>query len=179
MKILKSFFLIGVYDPNIDDAWPWHCHYESGRYLSAKKRVCSRNSSAEFESPEEARLFYHSWKHSDKYKMEVIEVKYWVEAPDPVYPPEHPRSIIERVSTNERFPAGLLAACWFSGQDPLEKMGYSKTTNVRYRKILLKYGIDLFSKPTEEMRKLLEESHPRNFSDFDFRSSPKLKLVKS
>jgi hypothetical protein len=132
MKILKSFFLIGIYDPNIDAAWPWHFNYENGRYLSANKRVCSRNSSAEFESPEDARLFYHSWKHSDKYKMEVIETKYWTEVPDPVYPPDHPRSIISLVIANEKSTARILAVSWFYRLDTFEKMDYSKATRERY-----------------------------------------------
>ncbi|CAG0960635.1 hypothetical protein ANRL3_00852 [Anaerolineae bacterium] len=95
--------------------------------------------------------------------MEVIEVKHWAEVPDPVYPPEHPRSIMDRVIVNEKSStAKIFASLWFSGDDPFEISGYSQTTNNKYRNILLKYGIDLILKPTDEMRKLWVESHPRN-----------------
>ena len=111
--------------------------------------------------------------------MEVIETKYWTEVSDPVYPPDHPRSIISLVIANEKSTSRILAVSWFYGLDTFEKMDYSKATKEKYRKILLKYGIDLFSKPTEEMRKLFEESSPKNFSDFEFRSPPKLNVVKA
>ena len=72
----------------------------------------------------------------------------------------------------------LLAVYWFSGKDPFELFNYSKAKKAKYRRILLNYGIDLYAKPTEEMRKLMEESNPSKLSDFEFKSVPKLSVVK-
>lgn len=67
-----TYYQIGVYDPNIVDTWPWHCHYEKGTYLSNKYRICSVASAAEFNSASEAREHFHNWKNKKHYKMERI-----------------------------------------------------------------------------------------------------------
>tara|TARA_Y100001937_G_C7136776_1_gene340456 strand:+ start:3645 stop:4049 length:405 start_codon:yes stop_codon:yes gene_type:complete len=71
--VMVSSFLIGVYDPTLDDKWPWHCHYEDGQYLSDKKRLCGFGRAAEFSSAEDARQFFHTWKNKQHFKMELIE----------------------------------------------------------------------------------------------------------
>jgi|TARA_R100000687_G_scaffold82874_2_gene83653 hypothetical protein len=68
-----SSFLVGVYDPTLDDKWPWHCHYEDGQYLSNKKRLCGFGRAAEFSTAEEARQFFHTWENKRHLKMELIE----------------------------------------------------------------------------------------------------------
>ncbi len=70
-----TVFLIGVFDPLINESWPWHCHYEHGIYLSEKYRQCKRWKAAEFETAKEAREFFHNWKGKKHLKMELIEVQ--------------------------------------------------------------------------------------------------------
>lgn len=70
-----SVFLIGVFDPNIDENWPWHCHYENGIFLSENFRQCKRWKAAEFATANEAREFFHNWKGKRHFKMELIEVQ--------------------------------------------------------------------------------------------------------
>jgi hypothetical protein len=177
MRVLKAFFMIGVYDPLHHSHWPWHCHYEHGQYLSDKKRVCSQNKAAEFETPDQARVFYHSWKHRERYKMEVIEIHTWVELPEPEYPEGHPREIFSRlVDDNVRSCYRMTFVAWFYGRDPFENM--SQTARKRHRDVLLKYGVDVFEKPTQDMMDLWSESRSRNHSDFECQSRPQLTVVK-
>lgn len=75
-KITVTKYLIGVFDPEVDESWPWHCHYEHGIYLSAKSRLCKISKAAEFNSADEARMFFHKWKGKGRNKMEVIEVQH-------------------------------------------------------------------------------------------------------
>ena len=174
MHVNKSFYFIGIYDPKKHDSWPWHCHYDDGQYLSAKKRICSKVP-AEFETENEAREFFHSWKHKAKYKMELIEVKKWVDIPDPVYPDDHPRSILDKIVKNEKSRFGVIAALWFSGADVISQ--YSRPTQLKYQKELLKYDIDLFSKPTDKIKNQWKNSHYTNYCDFEFKELPKLKVI--
>ena len=141
MQVLKLSYLIGVYDPNFDDSWPWHCHYEHGRYLSTKHRICGRERSAEFSTEKEARDFYYQWKHCQKYKFELIPVQFWVTEPDPTYPPEHPKSILKSITENELHSIKLTASLWFYDQD-ISTL-YSAKTIKKHREALLKYGIDI------------------------------------
>lgn len=76
-QVIITKHLIGVFDPEIDESWPWHCHYEHGQYLSSKKRLCKIGKAAQFDSADEARLFFHHWKSKGTLKMEVIEVKHY------------------------------------------------------------------------------------------------------
>ena len=177
MQVYKSFFQIGVYDPNQYNSWPWHFHYENGKYLSTKKRVCGWSKPAEFDTQEEAREFFHAWKQKTKYKMEIIEIKRWAEIPDPIYPDDHPRNIMGRIMENEKSRFSMVAALWFSGINGIKD--YSKTTQLKYREQLLKYGIDIFSEPPREMKQKWEESNDRNYCDLDFKKAPKLKIVTS
>jgi len=110
LDVLNLFYLIGVYDPTADDSWPWpwHCHYEDGRYLSAKHRVCGKGRAAEFASEDEARAFYFNWTHSLKYKFELIPVRFWTYEPDPPFPPEHPKSILRSIQDNEPYSIDII-----------------------------------------------------------------------
>ena len=74
-QIRKSIFLIGVFDPTVDDNWPWHFHYEHGMYLSVKHRQCKIRKAAEFTSAAEARNFFHNWQGKRHLKMELIEIQ--------------------------------------------------------------------------------------------------------
>ncbi|OAH97225.1 hypothetical protein A1353_23325 [Methylomonas methanica] len=141
MDILKLSYLIGVYDPANDDTWPWHFQYEYGQYLSAKHRVCGRARAAEFATEKEARDFYFLWKHARAFKFELIPVQYWVTGPDPVYPPEHPRSILRAILAHEPHPVRVTASFWFYDQD-ISTL-YSGKTLKKHREALLKYGIDI------------------------------------
>lgn len=177
MKIYKSFYQIGIFDATLYPTWPWHSEYEHGMYLSAKKRVCSWKSPAEFETPKDARIFFRHWKQSTKYQMELIEVKRLVDIPAPVYPPDHPASIMKRIRESEsRSKPRMIAALWFSGNDALN--GMSVQTKKKYRAILLAYGIDIFERPSAETRRLWDQSDYRNFSDVELNSGPNLTVVK-
>lgn len=79
-RIQKSFFNIGIYEQADDENWPWHNDYYNGLYLSDKKRPCKQQKAAEFDTPEQARQFFDSWRGKSKYKMEVIEFKKWITA---------------------------------------------------------------------------------------------------
>ncbi len=149
MKVNKSFFQIGIFDPMEDVSWPWHFEYERGVYLSLNYRKCGWNKSVEFETPDEARDFYHRWKHSGRYKMELIEVKRWVEQPDPDFPPEHPRSIIKLIASKEKSIYLRTAASWFAGEDISAYM--TRKTLLRHKRVLLNYGIDIEEKCTNKL----------------------------
>lgn len=68
-------FLIGVFDPDADDSWPWHFDYENGIYLSVNYRLCKRAKAAEFQTATAAREFFHLWKGKKNLKMDLIEVQ--------------------------------------------------------------------------------------------------------
>lgn len=70
----ELMYMIGIYDPKVDNSWPWHFHYERGVYLSDKKRRCGDSKAAKFKSKPEAEQFYSSWNGSKKFDMELIEV---------------------------------------------------------------------------------------------------------
>ncbi len=72
-KEQKTLFRIGIFDPTVDIRWSWHCHYHDGIYLSENKRPCKHAKAAQFDSAEQARLFFHTWNGNKKYKMELIE----------------------------------------------------------------------------------------------------------
>ena len=152
MDVLNLFYLIGVYDPTADDSWPWHCHYEDGRYLSAKHRVCGRGRAAEFASEDEARAFYFNWTHSLKYNFELIPVQFWTHEPDPPFPPEHPKSILKSIQDNEPYSISLTATFWFFGVDYNTKPHFSPKTFKKHREILMKYGIDVFCPPPDHLK---------------------------
>lgn len=78
---------------------------------------------------------------------------------------------------NEKSRFSMVAALWFSGINGVKD--YSRPTQLKYREQLLKYGIDIFSEPPDEMKQKWEESNYRNYCDFDFKEAPKLKLVTS
>lgn len=142
MEVHKSFYEIGIYDPSIDDNWPWHFHYENGVYLSNKYRKCSWNRAVSFVCPKEARGFYSQWKHCTNYKMELIESKRWVEVPDRMFPETHPRSILKKLATeNVKNYHRRTAARWFYGMDTKE--GISTTTFNKHRAVLLEFDIDI------------------------------------
>jgi cysteinyl-tRNA synthetase len=75
LYIEKSYFQIVIFDPKINDKYPWHSRDEDGLYLSAKHRVCKWRKAAEFETPKEARKHFAIWKNCSKYRMELIEFK--------------------------------------------------------------------------------------------------------
>lgn len=146
----RSFFNIGLYDLAVDDSWPWHCHYEDGVYLSSKKRCCKRGKAAEFDTPEQAREFFHNWSGNRKWKMELIEYKRWTEIPAPVYPADHPVSILEAIRNVERYPVCETARLWFAGE--IKSHYVTKVTLKRHREKLLVYGIDIDKKPKQRYK---------------------------
>lgn len=158
MQVHKSFFMVGVYDGNQNDQWPWHCHYDEGVYLSTKKRRCTQRSAAEFDCIEDARAHYHSWKNRDKYKLEIIEYKRWIEIEDPEFPADHPRSILKRIKETETgYIRHQIAFCWFLGFD-ITKIASSKRLKT-LRKDLIKYGIDIGKPPETKLEPLISEEN--------------------
>lgn len=167
--VRRSRFIVGVYDSNIDDSWPYF-HPDEGVYLSKGKRLCSQNSAVEFDTPEQAREFFGCWKHASKYCLHVLEYKTYVDVPDPVFPDDHPRSILKRIQEAEHSGVFRTAWHWFSDSDFFRS--YSKSTLARHRKLLLKYGIDINQKPTQ----LLEPS-PIRHDDTWYLAKPKFSVV--
>jgi hypothetical protein len=173
MEIQKSFFQIGIFDPEVCDAWPWHCHYEDGQYLSRKERICSWLRPAEFDTPNEAREFFHQWKNPKNYKMEVIEIIKWVKVPDPEYPDDDPRTIIKKVTSGEKYSTYWMTAHrWFWGDDIESE--YSKSKFKKHREILLKYGIDINEQPAISLKPLVKNKSP--FAE-PVLKKPELKIV--
>lgn len=140
---LRSRFIAGVYDPNIDDSWPYF-HLDEGVYLSKNKRLCSWKSAVEFDRPQQAREFYSAWKHASRYRLEVREFKTHIQVPDPVFPDDHPHSILKLIRNAESSYVHSTAFTWFLGKTDF---CWSKSTLARHRKILLNYGIDINLKP--------------------------------
>jgi hypothetical protein len=140
---LRSRFRVGVYDPAVHDSWPYF-HQDEGRYLSKKKHLCSHISAVEFDHPHEAREFYFSWKQAHRYRLHVDEFKTHVDVPEPVFPADHPRSILKSICKNESSYVISTAYTWFSGDT---NFTVSEPTLAKHRKILLPYGIDISLKP--------------------------------
>lgn len=140
---LKSRFYVGVYDPSMYDSWPYF-HLDEGVYLSKNKRLCSHKSAIEFDDPEKAREFYASWRHADCYRLHVCPFQIHVEVPMPVFPDDHPRSILRRIENNEPRYIFNTALQWFFGDS---RFFLAKSTLAKHRKILLAYGIDINCKP--------------------------------
>lgn len=136
---LRSRFLAGVYKPDEHSAWP-HFHMDEGTYLSKKKRVCSHQKAAEFETATEARDFYASWNLAAKYRLHVVEYKKQVDVPPPQYDANHPWSILENVRRNETRSIYNTAFKWFIGE-PITLS--AKATFRKHRSALLPYGIEL------------------------------------
>ena len=167
MKVFKSFFSIGIYDPSQDDFWPYHYRYEDGVYLSKKYRKCGDKSSAVFDTPEAARHFFNTWKHKDKYKFEIIETKRWTEVPEPTYPENHPNNLIKVIEQNERTMYSRTARLWLRGEN-LSKL-YSKRTLKAHRDKLLKYNIDIFEQPTQLLEKNIIVDDVRHIQNSNLR----------
>lgn len=140
---LKSRFYVGVYDPSTYNSWPYF-HLDEGVYLSKNKRLCSHKSAIEFDDPEKAREFYASWRHADRYRLHVYPFQTHVEVPMPVFPDDHPFSILMRIKQNESGYVVRTAFTWLSGRSDFY---FSYSTLAKHRKILLSYGIDINCKP--------------------------------
>ncbi|QSB03799.1 hypothetical protein JWZ98_22700 (plasmid) [Methylomonas sp. EFPC1] len=170
MQVLKTFYVIGVYNPQQYDAWPWHCHYEDGQYLSGKYRVCGCNRQVRFESEAAAREFYFAWKRYKEFKFELIPQRLWVDVPDPVYPVDHPKSILKAITVNEFHGARLTGSLWLYGQD-ISTL-YSEKTIRKHREILLKYGIDI-NEPLPDHLRITPEP-----AIIELEDKPKLTVIK-
>lgn len=173
MQVQKSYFYIGIYNPIIDEVWPYFNSWD-GTYLSEKNRVCSIKKAIEFESPKKAREFFHSWKHKAKWRMELVEFKKWVDAPDPVYAKGDPRSIIKNIHNGEKSSTYATTAIeWFSKIDIKSRM--TPQTFQRHRTILLKYNIDIENKPSITLNDLQPAYTVR--TEFET-TTPQLKIIK-
>lgn len=149
MQARRSVFRLGVYEAKWGEEWPWAFEAEKGQYLSAKYRVCSERSAAKFSDLNEARDFFHSWKRRSDFLLEVVESKEYAEIPDPVYPDDHPRSILGRINQHEMSSVRKTAFFWFLGDD-ISKL-YSRATLKKHRKVLLSYGIDINKAPASTL----------------------------
>jgi hypothetical protein len=140
---LRSRFLVGIYDPNYYDSWPYFHAFDEGIFLSKNKRFCKFNSAINFDLPEQARAFYSSWKRSSLYRLHVFEYKTHIDVPALTFPPKHPRSILLRIRQNEPSSLYSTAFTWFMGSTDFL---CSKSTLSRHRLALLNYGIDIHKK---------------------------------
>lgn len=170
MRVFKTLYIIGIYSPQQYDAWPWHCNYEYGQYLSDKHRICGWNRPAKFDSEQAARKFYFAWKRCKEFKFELIPQQSWVNVPDPVYPADHPNSILKSITENESRGVKLTGSLWLCGQD-ISTL-YSEKTLKKHREVLLKYGIDIY-KPLPDNLKIAAESR-----FIDTPKKPRLTVVK-
>lgn len=149
--VLKSFFCVGIYNPEYHDSWPYFHGFDDGIFLSKNHRKCKFNSAIKFDNPNDVREFFSKWSGAKKYKLHVFPFQTHAEVPDPVFPPNHPRSILKLIKQNEYCYVHSTALSWFLGDD---YQLWSKQTIARHRKILLKYGIDISQKPTEILQPL-------------------------
>lgn len=143
----RSFYLIGLYDPDVDDSWPWDHRYDEGIYLSSKKRVCKLPKASALDTPEQAKEFFSGWAGSTKWKMKLIETKRWVDIPEPEYAADHPASILKAINKSEGYSVYVTAELWFAGK--LKKHYVTKKTLKRHRIKLLAYNIDIDKKPKQ------------------------------
>jgi len=148
MKIKRSIFSVGIYDPNHFDEWPFFFSLE-GTFLSYKYRVCSHVKAAQFNTPEEARQFFHCWKNPRGYKLHLIESKEWVDTPDPIYAKEDPRSVLSDIIKNEHAYVSSTFTFWMNGDD-LTRV-WTKRTLRKHRHQILAYGFDIF-KPCPKLQ---------------------------
>jgi hypothetical protein len=140
---LRSFFLVGIYDPLIHDSWPYFHSYD-GIFLSKNKRLCKYNSAIIFDSASEVRSFYSDWKHSNRYKLYPFEYKIHVDVPAHVFPDGHLNSIFKAICESESNGVKFTAYIWLTGRSDYS---FSKVTLAKHRKLLLPYGIDINAKP--------------------------------
>lgn len=171
ITVRRSAFHAGVYDPQNFDSWPWAFDFENGCYLSANKRRCSMRSAAKFDTAAAAREFYHGWKHKDRYRLEVVEFKEYVDVPAPKYPEDHPRSILSRLSGAVGNSVYNTAFMWFLGEDPAKL--WSPATIKKHTKLLLAHGIDI-TKPPQQ----LLQPHPVLHDDEWHLQCPNLSAIK-
>jgi hypothetical protein len=164
---LRSFFIVGVYDPVIYGSWPYF-HLDEGVYLSKNKRLCSFNSAIEFDNPDDARVFYASWRHADRYRLFIRDYQTHVEVPMPVFPDDHPRSILMRIQNSAPRYVFNTALKWFIGDS---NYFLAKSTLAKHRKILLAYGIDINCKPNAFL-----EPFP-NLHEKPYSSKPTLSVI--
>lgn len=141
MRVEKKFFNIGVYDPAVDEIWPWSFHVPEGVFLSINHRLCKINKAAEFHTEKAAREFFHGWKKSNKYKFELVGITRWEEIPDPEFPDWHPRTKYKVIQQNENSRIANTALLWLTGNDPRQLM--SGSTFKKHRDVLLKYEVDI------------------------------------
>ena len=164
----RSFFLVGVYDPSIYNSWPYF-HLDEGVYLSKNKRFCSFKSAVEFDRPEQAREFYSAWKHAPLYSLHIFEYKTYVDVPAHVFPDDHPNSVFKLICEKESSYVASTAITWLRGQSDYL---WSKSTLAKHRKILLLYGIDIYTKPER-----LWELPPSLHDDTWYLSKPGLTIL--
>jgi hypothetical protein len=98
-----------------------------------------------------------------------VEFKTYVEVPDPVFPDDHPWSILKRIRRAESSYVYNTAFFWFIGN---AESIWSKSTLARHRKILLSYGIDINLKPDR-----LLEPLPSLDDDTRYLSKPSLTVA--
>ncbi|EGR0209294.1 hypothetical protein KZY42_004236 [Vibrio vulnificus] len=167
----RSFFNIGLYDPVHFDRWPYGPNeHDSALYLSTKKRKCGWGKAAEFNSIDEARAFFNDWKNSSKLKMHIVEFKKYVEVPDPIYPENHPHSLLKRIHQGEKHSVWVTAELWFRGQ--ISTHYVSKQTLRRHRDILINYGVDIAKEPEQ-----VYEPPKMKRDDVWYTASPNLKAL--
>ena len=82
MKSRKKALIIGIYNPDLIDFWPWHYHYEHGEYLSEKYRKCGEEKAAKFKKKEEAENEIKIWFTEAEimdYDMAIDKILYSME----------------------------------------------------------------------------------------------------
>lgn len=144
-KERKTFFIIGIFNPNIDSCWPWSCRPDDGVYLSENNRRCGVGKAICFDTPKEARLYFHDWIGNKAWKMELVKMDRLVEISSPIYPPDHPFAILKLIQKSEIPSVRETARVWFSGE--IKNHYITKVTLKRHRDRLLAYGIDIYNKP--------------------------------
>ena len=168
-SVRRSFFLVGVYDPSIYNSWPYFHSFDDGIFLSKNKRFCKFNSAIKFNSPLDVRKFYSEWKHAGRYQLHVFEYKTYVDVPAHVFPDDHPNSIFKLICEKESSYVSSTAITWLRGHSDYL---WSKSTLAKHRKILLSYGIDIYTTPER-----LCELPPSLHDDTWYLSKPGLTIL--
>lgn len=144
----REWYLIGVYDPNHYDEWPYY-FYDDGVYITKKGRIGLVARAQEFDSIEKANEFLEQWgyKKKDLFKYEYVRLEHGTKPVKPLYDPTHP---LARIFEGKERSLYMMAYNWYHGRNPNKNyadLGYSKSTFYRQRKALLKYGVDIAKEP--------------------------------
>ena len=143
MEIHKVYFHAGIIDVRDNKYLVKRFHLDEGMYLSEQGRICSFRAAARFNKREDVVNFFNSWhqKNSTKkthYKLEVIEFYTRENVDLELFDDSHP---LCQITKNEGAAATRIALAYFF--DFLHTLKFSKSTFLKYKRLLARYEIDI------------------------------------